>query len=142
MESNDAQRQLSEIDRLKAATQVESTAVAAWAWPVLVVVAMVATFTSFQFLDEPWQAIVSAAWCVFVAIWIRVIRRNNRAVRPRVERTAGQRKKDIKEWVVLLVAANAITFGLSRISWTVAGIGMAIFCSFAGGVFSRRGRRA
>ncbi len=140
MESKDAQRQLIEIDRLKTATQVEATAVAAWAWPVLVV-AMIATFASFQFLDEPWHAIVSATWCVFVAIWIRVIRRDNRAVRQPAERTSEQRKQDIKEWVVLLIAANAITFGLSRISWTVAGIGMAIFCSFAGGVFSRRGRR-
>ncbi len=141
MESNDIQRQLVEANRLASATRAESLNAAAWAWPVMVV-AMIAFFALMGVLSEAGRGVATVGWTLFVIVWIITTRRANRARPRRTQRDRSQRIHDLIEWLALAVTANAIFFGLSHVSWTLAGIGLALLGAGYGAVSARRATHA
>ena len=141
MESNDPRSQLDEAARLAAATQREAYNAPGWAIPVLLV-AMVVFFTLMGVIGEAWRGTASLGWSLLVLAWVYAIRRPNRAAPTPMWHERSHRRRDIAEWVGLLLAANLITFTLSRVSWALAGLGLAVLASGYGAFSARRARHA
>ena len=139
MESKDAAAQLSDLHRLRAATQAESYRTPPGAWPVMVA-AMVAYLGSFTFVRSDTARIWEAAgWTAFVAAWVVWLRFRRAAVpnsqRPRITARA------VVEWIVLFAVCNLIVIVFSRVSWALVGVLIAIVATFAGSR-AARARRA
>lgn len=142
MESNvNPARDLIEAQRLAAATQREALKAPIWAMP-LMTLAIVGFFVLIGKLDDGARIVASVAWTVFVLAWVYAIRRNNRAKPGRRAVTAEQRRRELAEWMVLLVIANVLTFALSRVSWALAGVALASLGAVYGSVSAWRARRS
>jgi hypothetical protein len=120
VESNDARQQLSDLDRLAAATVAESRRTPWWAWVVLGAGAAL-FFGSYRLREAAAADWAPALWAVFVIVWVRVTRGPLRALPGRPVRTAAERRRLLVEGTAFagVVAAGAVV-GLAA-SWLAGG---------------------
>jgi hypothetical protein len=141
METNEVRNQLAEAQRLAAATQSEATNTPSWAMPVMLG-ALVVFFVILGLLDNAWRGLASVGWSLFVLAWVYAMRRRNRAASARIPLDAAQRRRAVIEWIVLLLVANLITFALSRVSWALTGVALAVLAAGYGALSAQRARHA
>jgi hypothetical protein len=137
METNDAAKQLHDVDRLRVATLVESKRVPNWATPVMAV-ATVLYFSLFMFDRDGFAPIGPIVWTAFVIVWVLATRVGHRATGARLPRTRAQRRREILEWLALVVVANLIVAVLAQVSWLLVGIAFAVLGTGFGWQNSRR----
>ena len=138
MESSEASRQISEVQKLQASTAGEALRARPLAMPVLVA-ATIVFFSSFA-IDNRWLRLVApVVWTVFVVAWVRWLRGDNRA-RPRVFGDYEWRR-DLPLWLGLFVLTNLIMLVGRTVSWLLAGVLMALV-SAGSGLFAALRRRA
>ena len=138
MESSEASRQISEVQKLQASTAGEALRARPLAMPVLGV-ATIVFFSSFA-SDNRWLRIVApVVWTMFLVVWVRWLRGANRA-RPRAF-GGYEWRRDLPLWLGLFVLTNLLMLVGRTVSWLLAGILMALV-SAGSGLFAALRRRA
>lgn len=131
MESNEASRQLADVERFKSRTVSESLRGRPAGVPLLVVATFL-FFSSFE-IESQWVGLVAGVvWMAFIVLWVRWLRSDNRArstwraMSPRV------RTHVVVGWIVGLIAANLAAFIGEKVSWILGGALMAAVVAFGG----------
>jgi hypothetical protein len=141
MESNEAAAQLSEVAKLRSTTAKEASKSPAAAWPVMAI-AMILFFSSNIAMKSDRGRIATAlVWALFVGLWVAWVARGRRARPGRAPRSRAEVRRDVTEWIALFVVCNLVVQLLSRVSWALVGVAIAIIATGWGALTARRAQR-